>query len=223
MYKKVTDVDNIMLFVLFILALFSILSGFFFRDFFVSFGTQLWGNSIMFFDNNLVEVEFYFYLVKLLPVILGLLGLVIIAVFNYFTFLKISFYERLFVSYFSKFVKVYRFFNQKWWFDFIYNTFFVNFFLFLGYYVTFVKLDKGLLELVGPFGLYYFFNRLYLILYSLQSGSLINYVFYIIIVFVLFFFIFFVSLVFDYTILVIFIVFCLLYDDKDKNEKNNKP
>lgn len=49
--------------------------------------------------------------------------------------------------------KIYSFFNNKWYFDTVYNAYIALPSLKLGYDLTFKLLDKGLIEFLGPWGL----------------------------------------------------------------------
>ena len=46
----------------------------------------------------------------------------------------------------------YCFLNKRWFFDKIFNNFIVRFFLHFGYEVSFKVLDKGAIEILGPYG-----------------------------------------------------------------------
>lgn len=61
---------------LFILAILSILAGFFSKDFFVGLGTPFWGNSFFIALNNFsqIEAEFIPFLYKMFPLLLSALG-----------------------------------------------------------------------------------------------------------------------------------------------------
>jgi NADH-ubiquinone oxidoreductase chain 5 len=48
--------------------------------------------------------------------------------------------------------KIYTFFNGKYYFDIIYNQYFISSGLHLGYTIS-KFLDRGILEIVGPYGL----------------------------------------------------------------------
>ncbi len=135
---------------LFILALFSVFFGYVFSDLFVGVGTDFFANSLFIHPNNvsLVEAEFSLPLsVKLLPAILSLLG----------SGLAIYFYHNspnivLSLTNTTLGRKIYTFLNGKYLFDVLYNNYVIGFGLKLGYIISNV-LDRGLIELVGPYGL----------------------------------------------------------------------
>ena len=133
---------------LFVLALFSIFFGFVFSDLFVGIGSDFFGNAIFIHPNhiNMVEAEFSMdTLIKLLPSILSLLGAVL-AVFLYHFTPHLFLMDNRFIR------KIYTFLNGKYLFDVIYNKYFIGKGLQLGYFVSKV-LDRGVIELIGPYGL----------------------------------------------------------------------
>ena len=135
---------------LFVLALFSIFFGFVFSDLFVGVGTDFFGNSIFIHPNNIsiIEAEFSINpIIKLLPAILSLLGaLTAIYLYHFNPHFVIEITET------SLGRKIYTFLNGKYLFDVVYNNYIIGVGLKLGY--TFSKvLDRGVIELVGPYGL----------------------------------------------------------------------
>src|SRR5580704_10804811 len=135
---------------LFFLSLFSILFGYVFSDLFVGVGSDFFGNSLFIHPNNisLIEAEFSLPIfIKLLPVILSLLGasLALLLYHNNPEFV-ISLTENNLGR------KIYTFLNGEYLFDVIYNQYIIAGRLQLGYYISKV-LDRGVIELIGPYGL----------------------------------------------------------------------
>ena len=135
---------------LFILALLSIFFGYIFSDLFVGVGSGFFGNSLFTHPNNIsiIEAEHSLsQLIKLLPAILSLLG-ASLAIYLYHgqAQLIISLTENKLGK------KIYTFLNSKYFFDVIYNEYVVSKSLQLGYTISKV-LDRGVIELVGPYGL----------------------------------------------------------------------
>ncbi|CAN6917256.1 unnamed protein product, partial [Brassica oleracea] len=62
------------------------------------------------------------------------------------------------------------FFNKCWFFDQVLNDFLVRSFLRFGYGVSFEALEKGAIEILGPYGISYTFRRLAKRISQLQSG-----------------------------------------------------
>jgi NADH-ubiquinone oxidoreductase chain 5 len=135
---------------LFILALFSIFFGFVFSDLFVGMGSDFFANSIFINPNNIsiIEAEFSLPLiVKLLPTLFSILGATS-AIFLYHVYP--DFIINLTDSALGK--KIYTFLNGKYFFDVIYNYYFISAGLLTGNTISKV-LDRGVIELLGPYGL----------------------------------------------------------------------
>ncbi|XP_047312250.1 NADH-ubiquinone oxidoreductase chain 5-like, partial [Impatiens glandulifera] len=70
--------------------------------------------------------------------------------------------------------RLYSFFNKRWFFDQVLNDFLVRSFLRFGYSVSFEALDKGAIEILGPYGISYTFRRLAERISQLQSGFVVR-------------------------------------------------
>ncbi len=135
---------------LFILALFSIFFGFVFSDLFVGVGSDFFANSIFINPNNIsiIEAEFSLpLLIKLLPTLLSILGATS-AILLYHVYP--DFIINLTDSALGK--KIYTFLNGKYFFDIIYNYYIISVGLLIGNTISKV-LDRGVIELLGPYGL----------------------------------------------------------------------
>jgi len=67
------------------------------------------------------------------------------------------------------------FLNRKWFFDKFFNENVNQAFLFFGYHISYKTLDRGFIEMVGPFGLS---RAIYLkstVLSNLQTGNFYDY------------------------------------------------
>jgi NADH-ubiquinone oxidoreductase chain 5 len=107
---------------LFLLAIPSVLIGFYFKNMIIGFGSDFWGNSLFAAENmNRIDSEFIPYRYKVLSVVLRVLGVTT-------SFLLYLFCSKLLVqlkfSIWGK--KIYNFFNKKWFFDKIYNEYVVQ-------------------------------------------------------------------------------------------------
>ena len=133
-----------------VLALFSIFFGYLFSDLFVGVGSDFFGNSLFIHPNNMsiIEAEFSLPLIiKLLPVIFTLLGTILaILLYNKNPELLINLTETSFGR------KIYTFLNKKYLFDVIYNHYIISCGLKFGYIISKI-FDRGVIELVGPYGL----------------------------------------------------------------------
>lgn len=146
---------------LFLLSLASIFFGFIFSDLFVGVGTDFFGNSLFIHPNHitLVEAEFSLPLImKLLPTI-GSVFAALLAVYLYHNkslSLKnpalLGGQAMIELTDYSVGRKLYTFFNGKYLIDIIYNNYIIGAGLHLGYTIA-KLLDRGIVEVVGPFGL----------------------------------------------------------------------
>ena len=167
------DVNNITI-ALGCLAIPSIFIGFFTKDMVVGVGTDFFKTAIYTsFDNvNIFDAEFVVLFYKSLPVALSLLG-TLSAFFLYTYWFKLLF--KLKISFFGK--KIYNFLNKKWFFDKIYNECFGQFFFKFGYSISYKFVDRGIFEILGPFGLSTFFSKISSNLSNLQSNYLYHFTF----------------------------------------------
>ena len=161
-----------MAFPLFVLAFPSIFIGYCSRDLFIGLGTDFWNNALFIFPTNLniIDAEFAPQFFKLLPVCLSITGGTL-ALFFYTFFSKDLYLLK--TSTIGK--KMYNFLNKKWFFDKFYNEFINQFFLNFGYFVSYKSIDRGLIEMVGPFGLSKTVLRNSKTMSNLQTGNFYDY------------------------------------------------
>jgi NADH-ubiquinone oxidoreductase chain 5 len=157
---------------LFLLAFPSIFIGYLSRDLFIGLGTGFWNNAIFVFPTNLniIDAEFASQFFKLLPVCLSMTG-ASLALFLY-TFSSKDLYL-LKTSLIGR--KLYNFLNRKWFFDKFYNEYVNQIFLNFGYHVSYKTIDRGFIEMVGPFGLSQTVLKKSHLLSNLQTGSVYDY------------------------------------------------
>nr|UAD89511.1 NADH dehydrogenase subunit 5 [Gracilaria changii] len=191
----------LMLIPLIILGFGSIFIGYLGKDLFIGLGTDFWKSSIMILPTSsyYIEAEWLDTNLKWLPFVLSTLGVIlatIISTFKTHTYLYNNFYRNLCFL-----------INKKWYWDVLYNRFLVYPILNFGYSVSFKNLDRGFIELIGPYGLSrlvptwaQFFSRL-------QTGQLSHYLFFIVLGVCLFLVIIFnqVQLLIFYSVLIFFI------------------
>lgn len=161
---------------LFVLALFSIFFGFVFSDLFVGVGSDFFGNSIYINPNNIsiIEAEFSLpLLIKLLPSILSLFG-ASLAIYLYHV--NPEFVINLTDSSLGR--NIYTFLNGKYFFDVIYNHYFIAASLKTGYTISKV-LDRGVIELLGPYGLASALSNTAINIAKLDTGVITTYSLYI--------------------------------------------
>nr|YP_007890596.1 NADH dehydrogenase subunit 5 [Histiona aroides]AGH24090.1 NADH dehydrogenase subunit 5 [Histiona aroides] len=168
------DAPFIMAFPLMILAIGSIFVGFIMKDMMIGLGTDFWGNSLFTHPSNLtlVESEFIPTSVKLLPVALSIVGASLAIYLNsqyakWLVSLKLSTVGR----------ELYSFLNKRWYFDIVYNEYVGRKLLSFGYNISFKAIDKGVIEVLGPYGLERMIKRLTSKASELQTGYIYHYAF----------------------------------------------
>jgi NADH-ubiquinone oxidoreductase chain 5 len=183
-YKHAHEGDIYMSIPLIILAIFSIFFGYITKDLFIGLGTSIFSdNSIYIHPSHeiLLDTEFAvdtFY--KILPLIFTI------------TFSVIS----LYISEFStkilmkfKYTKlgynIFGFFNQRFLIELLYNNYITNNIFKLGGHTTKI-IDKGSIELIGPYGLEKTLILLNGKLGKLSTGVITTYALYILIAFITF-------------------------------------
>ena len=179
---------------LFILALFSIFFGFVFSDLFVGMGSDFFANSIFINPNNIsiIEAEFSLPLIiKLLPTLLSIFGATS-AIFLYHVYP--DFIINLTESALGK--TVYTFLNGKYFFDIIYNYYIISAGLLTGNTISKV-LDRGVIELLGPYGLASVLENTANSIAKLDTGVITTYSLYITIGILTLVFLVFAPLLFD--------------------------
>jgi NADH-ubiquinone oxidoreductase chain 5 len=140
---------------IFFLIILSIVSGFLFSDLFIGYGSYFWNNSIFYSLNNFyfLDVEFVNPIIKNLPILLSFIVMFILC----FIWDSINFFNTSVIT--SLYNKVAPFFFYAFFFNKLYNFIYMSIFKY-SYFISNKYLDKGLLEILGPYGLYKFFRIL---------------------------------------------------------------
>jgi NADH-ubiquinone oxidoreductase chain 5 len=208
-YKQIHEGDLFLNVPLIVLAIFSIFFGYLTKDIFIGLGTNFFSDNSLFIHPNheiMLDTEFAVpILFKLLPFILTvLLSLISIILSEFFPKLLINFkFSKLGYNIFS-------FFNQRFFIELIYNKYIIEFILKLGGQTTKI-LDKGSIELLGPYGLEKGLINFSNNINNLSTGIITTYALYILIGLI-----FYISLLYfsyydhNLLILVIFTLFALL-------------
>jgi NADH-ubiquinone oxidoreductase chain 5 len=171
-YEKAHESPWVMSLPLIILGLLSVYLGNVSRDFFIGLGSQGLGNAVFIHPNHVIisDTEFGVPIYsKLLPLIMsGLFAIFAIYFMEKKPYLLLSFNSsRLGIN-------IYKFFNQKYWFELIYNKLLVKNVLYLGY-VTNTILDRGVFELIGPRGAVAGIYKISCYFSNFDSGSIGRY------------------------------------------------
>jgi NADH-ubiquinone oxidoreductase chain 5 len=175
-YLNSHESNVIIIIPLFILALFSIFFGFIFSDVFVGVGSDFFGNSLFIHPNNIsiIEAEFSLPLIiKLLPILLSVLGATL-AIWLYHN--NAEFIINL--TDYSLGRQIYNFLNGKYYFDVIYNHYFITMGFKLSYIIS-KEIDRGSIELIGPYGLSNMFTKTGINIATLDTGIITTYSLYI--------------------------------------------
>jgi NADH-ubiquinone oxidoreductase chain 5 len=178
-YKKAHEGDIFMCLPLIILAVFSIFFGYITKDIFIGLASGFFADNSLFIHPSheiMLNTEFAVpTLFKLLPLFLTItLSVLFLVTTEYIPKLLISFkFTRLGYNVFS-------FFNQRFLIELLYNKFVIRFILDLGGQTTKV-LDKGSVELLGPYGLEKGLLKLSKSLSSLDTGVITSYALYILV------------------------------------------
>ena len=183
-YNKAHESDIFMSLPLIILALFSIYFGFLTKDLFIGLGSHAFiDNSIFIHPSHeiYISTEFavsHFY--KLLPFFLTI-GTFIGSVFIFEIMPKLI----ITAKYTRVTYNIFAFLNLKFLIESLYNRFITYFILNVGGQTTKV-LDKGFVEMVGPYGLETFFVFFSRSLNALNTGVVTTYALYILMGFMLY-------------------------------------
>ena len=177
-YLDTHESDMFIIIPLLILALFSIFFGFIMSDLFVGVGSDFFSNSLFIHPNNIsiIEAEFSIHpLIKLIPSILSILGAGLgLLLYNRSTGYR--FLVNLTESQLGK--KIYGFLNGKYYFDVIYNNYVISKGLHMSYKIS-KEIDRGAIELLGPYGLSNIISNTGKNISRLDTGIITNYALFI--------------------------------------------
>jgi NADH-ubiquinone oxidoreductase chain 5 len=139
-----------MAFPLVVLAFGSIFIGYLTKDMIIGVGTQFWGAALFTLPSNmsLLEAEFIPHSIKLIPVIFSMTGATTAYLLYSFSTSQLYSFK---VSLLGR--RLYTFLNRKWFFDKIYHEFVSQGALSFGYHTTYKAIDRGIIEILGPYGI----------------------------------------------------------------------
>ena len=211
-YKKAHESDTFMSVPLIILALFSIFFGYITKDIFIGLASGFFKDNSLYIHPSheiMLDTEFAVSTIfKILPLILTVLLSITSIIFSeYLPTLLIRFkYSMLGYNIFS-------FFNQRFLIELLYNKFITGIILKLGGQTTKV-IDKGSVELLGPYGLEKALLSISNRISSLASGVITTYALFILIGLLFYILLLFLSLNDNNLLLLTF--FALINLTKDK-------
>jgi NADH-ubiquinone oxidoreductase chain 5 len=206
-YKKAHESDIYMSLPLIMLALFSIFFGYITKDIFIGLGSNFFADNSLFIHPNheiILDTEFavstFF---KLLPLILTV-GLSFISIF------LSEFYPKSLLNF--KFSNIgyntFGFLNQRFLIELFYNNYITGVILKLGSQTTKI-IDKGSVELFGPYGLEKSLIKLSNNINNLSTGAVTFYALYILIGFI-FYILFLYLSIFSKNLLILIILSLLV-------------
>jgi NADH-ubiquinone oxidoreductase chain 5 len=185
-YKNAHESDIFMSLPLVILAIFSIFFGFIAKDIYLGLGSNFFiDNSIFIHPVNeiMIDTEFAVLpLFKLLPFILTVSFSILGILFSEFLSELIINFKYSNIGY-----TIFGFFNQRFLVEFYYNRYITDLVLHLGGQTTKI-LDKGSIELLGPYGLEKVLIYLSKNISTLSNGIVTNYALFILIGLILYVF-----------------------------------
>lgn len=190
-YIKAHEGDLFMMLPLIVLAVFSIFFGYITKDIFLGLGTGFFiDNSIFIHPSNelVINTEFA------VPTLFKLLPFFFTVFFSAFAIIISEFLPETVINFKLSRIgyNLFGFFNQRFLVEMFYNNFVTNLVLYLGGQTTKV-LDKGSIELIGPFGLEKGLINLSKSLTKLSTGIVTSYALYILIGLISFIFILYLS------------------------------
>lgn len=209
-YLFSSDASPAIIISLFVLSIFSIFFGYIFADLFVGIGTDFFGNSLFIHPDHILNIEAEFGLslfLKLIPTVGSVLAAVVALlmyhnklVFFQFSNLPNGVYfvrgfslrekrrrkENQFSVFDKKLIKtntnqrkLYQFLNGKFLIEILYNNYIISSGLQMGFNISKI-LDRGIVELVGPFGLSCMLSGFSNNIAKLDDGLVTNYALYMV-------------------------------------------
>jgi len=216
-YLNVHEADILVIIPLFVLSLFSIFFGYVASDIYVGLGSDFMGASLFQHPSNITLVEAEFSLpifIKLLPAILTIFGALsaVLLYHNYPLFLV-----QLTDNKIGK--TIYTFLNGKYLIDVIYNNYIIRAGLQVGYTIS-KFLDRGVIELMGPYGLSSVLSKTGTNVAKLDTGIVTSYALYMVLALITLIFMLFspilleTSLISEIRLIIIYISALFLLNNK---------
>jgi NADH-ubiquinone oxidoreductase chain 5 len=206
-YKYAHESDLFISLPLIILAIFSIFFGYITKDIFIGLGSDFFDNSIFIHPKHEIMLNTEF----AVPVLFKLLPFIFTIFFSILTIIISEFLPKYLISF--KFTKLgynlFGFFNQRFLIELIYNKYIVDFILTLGSQTTKI-IDKGSIEILGPYGLEKGLINLSKNIGNLSTGVITSYALYILIGFIIYILIPYLIIIDNNLLLLIIIAFLVI-------------
>jgi NADH-ubiquinone oxidoreductase chain 5 len=199
-YKQAHEADIFMSLPLIILAVFSIFFGYITKDIFIGLGSNFFSDNSLFIHPSheiMLDTEFA------VPITLKLLPLILTMLFSILTIIISEFLPKILMYFkFSRFgYNIFGFFNQRLLIELFYNKYIINTILKLGGQTTKI-IDKGFIELLGPFGLEKSLLSLSKNIAKLDTGIITSYALYILVGLIFYIFLPYIITI-DYSLLIL--------------------
>jgi NADH-ubiquinone oxidoreductase chain 5 len=220
-YKKghaAHEADIFMSVPLIILAIFSIFFGYITKDLFLGLGSDFFSDNSLFIHpvhEIMLDTEFA------VPTLFKLLPLFFTIALSFISILFTEFYPKLLINFklSSLGYNIFGFFNQRFLIELYYNKYISGIVLKLGGQTTKV-MDKGSVEIFGPFGLERKLTSLSKSIHELSTGVVTSYALYILVGLIFYISILFLSKNADDYIELLIILFAILNVNKFNSSKN---
>nr|YP_010121865.1 NADH dehydrogenase subunit 5 [Monilinia fructicola]QRF72241.1 NADH dehydrogenase subunit 5 [Monilinia fructicola]QYB19432.1 NADH dehydrogenase subunit 5 [Monilinia fructicola]QYB19493.1 NADH dehydrogenase subunit 5 [Monilinia fructicola]QYB19555.1 NADH dehydrogenase subunit 5 [Monilinia fructicola]QYB19617.1 NADH dehydrogenase subunit 5 [Monilinia fructicola] len=200
-YKNAHEGDLFLSIPLIILALFSIFFGYITKDIFIGLGSGFFADNSIFIHPTheiMLDTEFAVpTLFKLLPLVFTLSLSALAIILSEFIPTALVHFKFTRLGY-----NLFGFFNQRFFIEMFYNKYVTNFILNTGG-ITTKFLDKGSVEMIGPYGLERGLLKLSNNIESLSTGVVTNYALYVLIGFISYLLIIFLELNMDLVLLIL--------------------
>ena len=157
---------------LILLSIPSIFIGYLSKDMIIGFGSDFWSNALYTSPNNMniIDAEFIPHIYKVLPVILSITGATT-------SFILYLFFKDFLIATKLNYRIFYNFLNRKWFFDKLYNESIIQYFFKFSYNISYKLIDRGIIEVFGPYGISQLITKKAYYLYQSQTGYLYHYSF----------------------------------------------
>lgn len=210
-YKPAHEGDLFLSLPLVILALFSIFFGFITKDIFIGLGSNFFVDNSLFIHpihEIMIDTEFA------VPVLFKLLPFIFTISFSIIALTLSELLSELVIYFkFSRLgYNIFGFFNQRFLIEFFYNKYITNLILNLGGQITKI-LDKGSIELFGPFGLEKGLVKLSKNISSLSTSHVTTYALYILVGFIIFIYIYYTQ----FNLCLILVIILLMIGNGDSS------
>jgi NADH-ubiquinone oxidoreductase chain 5 len=178
-YKQVHEGDIFMSLPLIILAIFSVFFGYIAKDVFIGLGSAFFIDNALFvhpLHEIMLNTEFA------VPTLFKLLPLIVTVLLSVISIILCEILPIFFISFkLTRYgYNIFSFFNQRFFIELFYNKYITNIVLKLGSHTTKI-IDKGSVEILGPFGLEKGLLNLSRAISSLDTGVITSYALYILV------------------------------------------